>query len=283
MSKNKVAFFTMDVESFKHTGCVQRLGAQTQSDMLDGLDEYLAILERHGIRATLFFVLETALAISDKVRDYIRRGHKIAVHGLTHTPPIDMPLEEFVANTRRCKEELESAFGQEIIGYRAPFFSLNDERMGALKGMGFLYDASKSGCSRAEHSGELDVSQYEKLRDGVYRKEDFYEFELVCRKVAGVEVPVSGGGYARLVPWQIVKSKIKSHTKKSDYYVFYLHPFELSKEKIPKYKGLKPKERMYLTMGRKRYGNKIEGVIRMLEAQGYSFSTMEDFVREHKG
>ena len=87
MKQNKLAFFTIDAESFKHTECVHKTKEPVLDDMLDGIDEYLAVLEKHGINATLFFMLETALSIKEKVFSYIERGHKIAVHGLTHVAP----------------------------------------------------------------------------------------------------------------------------------------------------------------------------------------------------
>ncbi len=282
MMESKIAFFTIDAESFKHTECVHKMHAKENPDMLDGLDEYLSLLEKHGIRATLFFMLETALKIKDKVEGYIKRGHKIAVHGLKHKPCVDMPYQEFFDGVKQCKEELENTFGQKIIGFRAPFFSLKDEHLNALKELGFLYDASKSGCIVADHSGSVDVTDYERLYDGVYRKDGFYEFALVCKKFFGVEIPISGGGYVRCLPWFTIKNLIKRNIKKSDYYVFYLHPFELSKEKVPKYKRMKFSKRNYLVVGRKSYAKKIESIIKTLKKCGYTFATMEDFVLNGK-
>ncbi len=278
MKQNKLAFFTIDAESFKHTECVFKTKEKVTDDMLDGLDEYLSLLEKHGIRATLFFILETALKIKDKVFDYIARGHKIAVHGLEHVAPIDMSNEKFAESVKKCKEELEKTFGQKVIGYRAPFFSLNDDKRAILKDLGFLYDSSKSECDKARHSGTLSTKEYKRVLTGVYEKDGFYEFPLVCRKMFGTSLPICGGGYARFMPWSVLKSSIKKHLKKSDYYTFYLHPFELSKRQTQKFKNLNFVDKQYLVFGRKTFAKRIEKIIALLKENGYSFSTMEDFV-----
>lgn len=281
MKNKKYAFFTIDAESFKHTECIQKLGEIPPSNMLDGLDEYLLLLEKYDIRATLFFVLETALEIKDKVFEYIRRGHKIAVHGLNHTPPTDMSLNEFIDNTKLCKETLEKTFNQEIIGFRAPFFSLNDQQITALKQLGFKYDASKNNCALARHAGSISLKDYDKLENGIYKKDGFFEFPLVCHKFMGVQVPISGGGYIRLFPWKTMKRFIYSYLAKNNYYIFYLHPFELSKQNTPYYKKLNLYDKKYLTVGRRAFSQKIEQIILSLKKNDYVFSTMEDYALTH--
>lgn len=278
MKQNKFAFFTIDAESFKHTECVFKTKEAVHDDMLDGLDEYLSILEKHNIKATLFFILETALKIKDKVLDYIARGHKIAIHGLEHIAPLDLTNELFEKSIKECKQTLEQTFVQTITGYRAPFFSLNDEKLQILKKLGFRYDASKSDCSKARHSGCISLSDYNKVLEGVYEKDGFYEFPLVCKKICGIEMPICGGGYARFMPWSVLKSVIKKHLKNSNYYTFYLHPFELSKKEMQKFHNINTIDRQYLIFGRKTFADRIEKIITLLKENDFSFSTMEDFV-----
>ena len=281
MKQNKLAFFTIDAESFKHTECVHKTKEPVLDDMLDGIDEYLAVLEKHGVKATLFFMLETALSIKEKVFSYIERGHKIAVHGLEHIAPLDLDNKTFESGVKSCKEQLESTFNQKVIGYRAPFFSLDDNKLEILKKLGFLYDASSNGCKKARHRGEISLEEYEKVLDGVYNKDGFYEFTLVCKNMVGISLPICGGGYSRFMPWQILKGSIKSHLKISDYYTFYLHPFELSKKQTQKFKNISNLDKNYLTFGRKTFASRIEKIILLLKENGFSFSTMEDFVLQN--
>jgi hypothetical protein len=115
----------------------------------------------------------------------------------------------------------------------------------------------------------------------VYKKDGFYEFTLVCKNMLGVFLPICGGGYSRYMPWSILKNSIKKHLKTSDYYTFYLHPFELSKKQTQKFKNISNLDKNYLTFGRKTFASRIEKIILLLKENGFSFSTMEDFVLQN--
>ena len=73
--REKFAVFTIDVETFSDTGCLYEAGIRVAEDMLDGLDEYIRILERYGIKATMFTVCEAAQIARDASADDLRRGH----------------------------------------------------------------------------------------------------------------------------------------------------------------------------------------------------------------
>ena len=69
---------------------------------------------------------------------------------------------------------------------------------------------------------------------------------------------------------------ISSYVHQNDYYVFYLHPFELSRERPPALKNLKLYDRYYLNSGLRTYRLKIEAIIRLLCACGYRFVTFDE-------
>ena len=92
----------------------------------------------------------------------------------------------------------------------------------------------------------------------------------------GIPVPLSGGGYVRLGNWGFVLSMLSDYLRKSDYYVFYLHPFELSKQKVPHVPHLKPHDQWYLSVGLHTYRAKIETIIKLLKKFGYEFVTFEE-------
>ena len=76
----KYAVFTMDVEAFADTECLSRAGMEFEQDMLDGLDAYMEILDRHGIKATMFSVCRTALQAKDRILNHLQKGHELALH-----------------------------------------------------------------------------------------------------------------------------------------------------------------------------------------------------------
>lgn len=278
MGNKKYAVFSIDLESFSDTECVYKADYTPTDTMLDGLDEYIKLLEQENIKATMFSVCDAAEKSKDSIKEYIKRGHRLAIHGLDHTPPVYLDDKSFKERTLLAKQKLEQEFGITIEGFRAPFFSLNDGELRALEELGFRYDASFNSYSAARHVGRLDLSKFKSLIKGVFKKGDFYEFGIVREKIAGFLLPISGGGYVRLMHWAFLKPAIKRYLKHNDYYVFYLHPFELSKHKVPSIKGLKSYDRYYLTHGLKTFPNKIRSIIKMLKKENFEFVTFEDLV-----
>lgn len=274
--KKKYAVFTIDVECFSDTECINNTDTVLEDEMLDGLDEYIRILEKFDIKATMFLVCNAAENAKERIKEYVKRGHKLALHGYDHTAPMDLDKESFTQRTAKAKEKLEKMFNVTINGFRAPFFSFNDKKMEIIRKLGFKYDASYNGGFNAIHTDKWDLTGFEKKLSGVFKGKHMYEFGLVCQKIFGLEIPICGGGYARLINWPILKPAIKKYIQNNDYYVFYLHPFELSRAKIPKFTGLKNRDKYYLTQGIKSYPARIVSIIEMLKDEGFEFVTFDE-------
>lgn len=101
----------------------------------------------------------------------------------------------------------------------------------------------------ARHVKHLDMTSYRELRPGIFRKGEFYEFSLSCQRLFGQNYPISGGGYMRLSNWSFVLPLLRSYLRENDFYVFYLHPFELSRQHQPELAGLKLYDQYYLHRG----------------------------------
>ena len=79
----------------------------------------------------------------------------------------------------------------------------------------------------------------------------------------------------RLSNWGFMKTLIWHYIHRNDYYVFYLHPFELTRQTVPFLKELKSYDKFYTQWGIRSYGRRIERIIKMLEKGGYEFVTFE--------
>ena len=283
-NRRKMAVFTMDLENFTDTGCIMDSDLKIDQDMLDGLDEYVSILDKYNIKATFFAMCEAAQAVQGKMKRYISNGHDLALHGYDHTAPIKLDCDEFRYRIATAKKWLEELFGVEVKGYRAPFFSLDNERLDVLSELGFKYDSSRFDLPNRVHAAEIDVSRFNKITDNVFRRGDFFEFGMPCHQWLGLRIPVSGGGYARISDWTFFLSMLRQYLAHSDYYVFYLHPFELSKMKMPQTPNLKSHDQYYLRAGVKSYHRKIESIIKLLQKLGYEFVTFDELAnRLQKG
>ncbi|MBQ7340919.1 MAG: polysaccharide deacetylase family protein [Oscillospiraceae bacterium] len=279
MSQKKYAVFTMDVESFGDTECLSSAGIQVDADLTDGFDEYLKILDKYGIKSTLFVVGDLAPRIADRLRPHIAKGHCLALHSYSHIAPMTVSVEQFKENTRRAKEQFRELFDIDVVGFRAPCFSMDRERLSVLQELGFQYDSSDLGYEPARHTVKLDLDSFRKLRKGVFREGGFYEFGLPTEKIFASPYPIAGGGYVRLSNWGFIKTLIRHYIHKNDYYVFYLHPFELTKQKVPFIKQLKSYDKYYLKKGIGKYGWRVEQIIKMLQKSGYEFVTFEQLVQ----
>jgi len=279
MSHKKYAVFTIDVESFADTECISAAGLEVDVDLLDGLEEYLKILDQHGIKATLFVVGDLVPKIADRLRPYITDGHSLALHSYEHTAPMLVPVEEFREKTRAAKVQVEQSLGVEVVGFRAPCFSIDRERLEILKELGFTYDSSHLGYGNARHTVKWDLKHFRQLRRNVFRNGSFYEFGLPTGKIFANPYPISGGGYVRISNWSFIKTLIRHYIHKNDYYVFYLHPFELTKQKIPFLKELKSYDKYYMKKGIEGFGWRVEKIISMLKKSGYEFVTFEQLTQ----
>lgn len=270
----KYAVFTIDVESFADTECVQYSGMSVNNDMLDGFDRYIKLLDRHNIPATMFAVCETAMKLKTQVKQYINRGHSLALHGFKHVVPITLSDEQFRRDTLTAKRILEEEFDVSIKGYRAPCFGMDNSKLQILRDLGFCYDSSRLDFGH-RHNSTLDLDNFIKPTESVFSKDGFFEFGLACQKILGLTFPVSGGGYMRLFNWSIIKSAIYNYLKSHNYYVFYIHPFELSNERVSPDSSMKSYDKYYLTHGFDTYASKIETLIDMLKKLDYTFVTFD--------
>ncbi len=277
MSK-KYAVFTMDVETFSDTECVEYSGVKVKDDLLDGFDEYIRLLDKYHIKGTLFTVGKLAPKIKDKLCACIQNGHRIALHSYNHVAPMKQSVAQFREETRRAKAMMDEMLNTDVTGFRAPCFSMDSERLEVLRELGFSYDSSHLNFPAARNTVKLDLSDFDVVRKGMFHKKGFYEFGMSRSTLFGRPYPISGGGYLRLGHWGYLRSRVQQYIKKNDYYVFYLHPFEMTRKKVPIVKGLKSYDNYYLQRGIRSYRNKVEQIICMLKRENYEFVTYEELV-----
>ena len=275
---NKVAFMTIDVESLYDSELLKKRMKYDPKYSYEGyLKDYIDLLNKYNIKATLFVLESSVEKIKDIIEYAIKSGHEIALHGMSHTSPLDQTNEEFKNSIIVAKNHLEEEFNIKIKGYRAPCFGIDDDKINIIKNIGFKYDSSNLDFHLAKKSGKINLTDYNKDYSNVASDDGFYEFSLAKVKAYGGHLPVSGGGYIRLVPWFVMKYYIKKYFKTADSYVFYAHPFELGCGKIPHFKDLNWKENLYLRVGRKQYIKKIEYLIKLLRKKNFEFMTMGEY------
>jgi polysaccharide deacetylase family protein (PEP-CTERM system associated) len=273
---NKYAVLSMDVEDWYHLHYFQGKPLDKSFSMLDGFMNYLELLNKYDIKTT-FFVLSEIIEVARKQILYASScGHEIACHGKSHTRPLEMNPLDFKKDILEAKYKLSEIVGKEIIGYRAPCYSIDNERYEILQQVGFKYSSSKMDIPAHPLYGELDLSDFEQLHKGIYYKRDITEFALSTQKFFGQSIAVSGGGWIRLLPWKcFMKPLIKKHLETVEFYVLYIHPFELSKKQMNFVPGVSFLSNIRARTGLGKVHERIEELIMLLKSNGFIFASFE--------
>ena len=228
---------SVDLEEYYHALVFQeatqgRLTGPLESRVEIGTERVLTLLEAHGVKATFFIVGEIAEAHPGMVRTIAQEKHEIACHGYHHTLVSGQSATEFRAGIRRAKAVLEDISGELVMGYRAPNFSIGGDQSwayAALAEEGFLYDSSTYPIVHDRY-GDPHAPRfaYDIWRKGSAR---LIEFPISTVRLFGINLPIGGGGYFRLLPEKLVEagiSRVNAVERKPA--MFYFHTWELDPE-----------------------------------------------------
>jgi polysaccharide deacetylase family protein (PEP-CTERM system associated) len=206
-------------------------------------------------RATFFILGWIAGRYPQLVREIYAQGHEIACHGYAHKPIYQQSEETFRKDIRRAKAILEDIIGEEVVGYRAPSYSITRKSLWALevlKEEGFKYDSSIFPIkhdlyglySAPRHPFRIAFNGNQNGDSGLW------EFPLSTARILSMNLPVSGGGYFRLFPYSLVKKELKKiNQAEGKPFVFYVHPWELDPQQ-PRIRnaGIKSRFRHYINL-----------------------------------
>lgn len=277
----KWAVLSMDVEDWYHLDYFRGHACNRDYSLLDGLSSYAELLEEHQIQSTFFVLGELVEALTAKLRDLHNSGHDLAVHGWDHARPLQQPIPEFEKDVSRAKQTIESAIGASVVGYRAPCFSMDRQRLDRLPQLGIQYDSSRIDFADHPLYGTIDMSGYQTSAKYIFQKSGLIEFEVATLNLFGKRFPVSGGGYIRILPWLIMKTLIRRFLRSGSLYVLYIHPFEMSAQATPPIPaGVSWPTSRRFSQGRGTVRRKLSALIDLLRAENYTFTTFKK-LHEH--
>lgn len=273
----KLAVLSIDVEDWYHLEYFKSLKVNGNETMLDGLENFIDLVDSLGIKGSFFFVGELVQKCSNIIKCLHHSGHDIGIHSNKHIRPLSQTVLEFQNDLKDSLGELNAVVNVSNPGFRAPCFALDRIRLDVVKNLGFKYDASRIQFGSHPLYGDLDLDGFTKISKNIFRKGDFFEFQNSTFSIMKRELPVSGGGYLRIFPWIIMKQLIYHYLKSNEIYTLYIHPFELSKRCPP----ILPKEVKTFTRFRFQYGQKrtilkLKKLIKLLQDSGCEFITFKD-------
>ena len=275
----KNTYITVDIEEWYDLDYLKGLEVDKNVEVIPEIIDFLDLLDEFQIRAT-FFVLANRLEKNiDILREIQRRGHAIGCHGYDHELLYKKDINQFKSEALKAKEQIEQVVKCKVNGYRASCFSMERDKLDVLNEHVYNFDSSYIKFEQHPLYRNLDLNGFEKLDDLVYRKDNFFEYEIPTLKLGKYSLPISGGGYLRMFPFWMLKILIKKYAKQKNNFLLYLHPFELTPMDLPLPKDLGAKNKFRMSVGRKSNMKKIRKVIKLLKSMGSDFPTLEQDVK----
>ncbi len=228
--------FSVDVEDYFHASALAKGVAVKGRDNLehrivDNTSKLMDIVDEAGVHGTFFVLGWVAENYPALVRRIADAGHEVACHGYSHTLVYEQSPGAFRDETIKAKRLLEDVCGQQVTGYRAASFSITEKSLWALDVLceaGFEYDSSIFPTIHKDYGipgAPLDPYTHRLAGGG-----RLIEIPISVTSIAGIRVPVSGGGYFRLYPYPVSKWAIGRLNRNGRVCVFYIHPWELDNE-----------------------------------------------------
>jgi polysaccharide deacetylase family protein (PEP-CTERM system associated) len=213
------------------------------------VERILALLERHDARATFFTLGWIAERYPQLVRRIAAQGHEVASHGYGHERASDLSPRAFADDIGRAKALLEDLAGTPVLGYRAPSFSIGPGNLWAFDALaeaGYRYSSSIYPI-RHDHYGMPDAPRFAHAVAG-----GLIEIPITTLRLRGRNLPSSGGGYFRLLPYALSRWMLRQvNEREHEAAVFYFHPWEIDPEQ-PRIAGIDRRTRFrhYLNLHR---------------------------------
>lgn len=224
---------TIDVEdyfqvsAFAHVVSPDTWSAR-ESRVCRNTHRLLEILEGANVRATFFVLGWVAEQFPELVRLIHGAGHELASHSHEHRLVYDQTPETFRADLRRARAAIEDACGVAVVGYRAPSYSIVERSLWALDVLideGYAYDSSIYPIRHDRYGIPAWPRHIHRVdRPGG----SLWELPGSTVEMLGVNLPMGGGGYFRLLPfWWTRRSVQQLNESEGRPAVFYLHPWEI--------------------------------------------------------
>ena len=231
--------FTVDVEDYYHVSALEKhvhrgQWDQWESRVVANTHRILDLLDRHNVKGTFFVLGWVAERYPKLVGEIHACGHEIGTHGYWHRLIYEQSPREFREDLRRARDVLEDTIGEPVTAHRAASFSITARSLWALEILveeGFSVDSSIFPI----HHDRYGIPNAEsRLHQVTTCAGQLWEFPASVARIAGINLPVSGGGYFRLCPllWTRCWLGWINH-REGQPFVFYVHPWELDPDQPP--------------------------------------------------
>jgi len=229
--------FSVDVEDWFQVGAFEKVVPREEWDGLESRVErntrrLLDLCAEHDVQGTFFVLGWVAERFPGLVRDIQAAGHELGTHGQDHRRVTTLTPREFREDVRRSKATIEDTAGTEVIGYRAPNYSIVRETLWAMDVLceeGFRYDSSVFPIHHDRY-GIPDFPRFPRpVRGGNGAAGSaLHEVPISTVRFAGTNLPFVGGGYLRHFPMAFIRWGMRRlNDVERRPAILYIHPWEI--------------------------------------------------------
>jgi len=223
---------TIDVEDYFHVSAFRRSVPYAEWDRMESRVErnthkVLELLEEFRLHATFFILGWVAERYPSLVRAIQTAGHELGCHSYAHRLVYELTPDEFRADTRRALSTIEDIAGLRVRAYRAPSFSITARSLWALEillELGFTADSSIFPTRNWLYGVPNAPRQPFRIHAS---GSDLLEFPPATLRIAGCNIPATGGAYLRLLPYRFQALGLTGIADRGEPIVLYFHPWEL--------------------------------------------------------
>ena len=242
--------FTVDVEDYFHVSAFSSVIQPENWDhyvcrVEQSTRTILELAAKHSTRGTFFVLGWVAERYPQLVREIQAAGHEIGCHSYWHQLIYELGPKRFRSDLIKARDCLQWITGSPVKLHRAPSFSITEKSLWALDILieeGFQIDSS----IYPVHHDRYGIPGSPKLPHIIAtRAGQIHEFPGMTCKVAGLTVPVGGGGYLRLFPWAVTSRLLRQIRKEHRPLNVYLHPWEVDVDQPRIAASLKSRFRHY--------------------------------------
>jgi polysaccharide deacetylase family protein (PEP-CTERM system associated) len=217
---------TFDIEEWfhvfeNHNNSLESDWQTFEKRLSHSMDSILSVMQENNVKATFFCIGWVVRQYSEIIKKIDSLGFEIGSHSDLHKLAYTQTPLEFDNDLKCSVDSIEQLIGKKVISYIAPGFSITQDNLWAFESLiknGILYDSSvfplerKVGGLKGTPANKPFIIE----SNGAFLR----EFPMNSFNLYNKQIVFSGGGFFRILTYQIIKSLVK----KSEYVMTYLHP-----------------------------------------------------------
>ena len=172
----------------------------------------LDLFDKHDVKATFFTLGYIGEQFPDLIKEISKKGHEIASHSYAHLDLRKCSQKDIEKDLKKSIEILEKIIGKKINGFRAPFFSLDENSFWAMQIIAkyFKYDSSIF-PTKTPLYGVPNAPRFQykpSLKNPIKHDKDsnITELPLATYKFPFLRnIPIAGGFHLRFLPYFLIK------------------------------------------------------------------------------